>query len=180
MLAHADDDIKIARCAALRPRVAFAADSYALAVTRARFYAHLQRLCALHSAFPVAHRTWRLHFAGAAAARTGNVELHPAAGLRDVAAAMALRTRCGRSHHAATVAVGAGIKASDVQAHYRAANRVPEADIHLVFKIGAVLRLGFNGRAATTAAKDAGKKYRGIRPPPDRPLAPPNRKSQIR
>src|ERR1041385_4903474 len=61
MLAHADDDVQIARLAALSPRIAFAADPYTLAIARARFYAHLQRLCALHRAFAVANRARRLH-----------------------------------------------------------------------------------------------------------------------
>ena len=74
-----------------------------------------------------------------------------------MAAAVALRAGRGRSHHAAAVAVGAGIKPRDVQAHHRAADCVPEADIHLVFKIGAVFRPHFRGSAAAPSAKDAGK-----------------------
>src|SRR6478672_7336213 len=66
--------------------IAFAGDANALAVARARLHAHLQRLCALHCAFAVAYRARRLHLARAAAARAGNVEFHPAAGLRNVAA----------------------------------------------------------------------------------------------
>ena len=93
----------------------------------------------------------------AAAARAGDVEFHSAAGLRNVAAAVALRTGCGRTHHAAAVAIRAGIKTRDVQAHHRAADRVPEADVHLIFKVGAALWPNFRGRAATPTAKDAGE-----------------------
>ena len=59
-----------------------------------------------------------------------------------------------RSHYTATVAVGTGIKARDVQAHYRAADRVPEADIDLVFQIGTAFWPDFRGCAATPTAKD--------------------------
>src|SRR6185437_12730750 len=80
MIAYANDDVKIARRAALRPCIAFAGDANALPVARAGFYADLQRLCALHRAFAMAYRAWRLHLAGAAATRAGNVELHAATG----------------------------------------------------------------------------------------------------
>ena len=63
MIAHANDHVKIARLAALRPCIAFAGDANALAVARARLYADLQWLCALHCAFAVANRARRLHFA---------------------------------------------------------------------------------------------------------------------
>src|SRR6185369_3387707 len=82
---------------------------------------------------------------------------HPAAGLPNLPAAVALRARRGGSHHAAAVAIGTGIKARDVQAHHRAADRFPETDIDLVFQIGAALRFGFYGCAAAPAAKDAGE-----------------------
>src|SRR6478735_2873794 len=137
--------------------IAFAGNANALAIARTRFYAHLQRLCALDCAFAVAYGAWRLHFAGTAAARAGNVKLHAAAGLRDMPAAVALRARRRRSHNAAAVAVGTSIKPRDVQAHHCAADCFPEADVDLVFKIGAMFRPHFRGCAAAPTAKDAGK-----------------------
>src|SRR5579864_4429206 len=74
-----------------------------------------------------------------------------------MSAAVALRARGRCSYHSAAVAVGAGIKSRDVQPHHGAADRVPEADIHLVLKIGAMLRPNFRGRAAAPSAKNAGK-----------------------
>src|ERR1041384_2540773 len=71
---------------------------------------------------------------------------------------MALWTCGWRAHYAAAVAVRAGIQAGDVQPHHRAANRVPEAYVHLVFKIGAALWLSLDCRAAASAtSKDAGE-----------------------
>src|SRR5580765_8257803 len=156
MVAHADDDIKIACRSAVRSGVALAGQANALPVACARFYADFQRFSALHCAFTVAHRAGRLHLTAAAGPGTHDVELHPAAGLRDLAAAVALRACGGSSHHAAAVAVCAGIKARDVQAHDRSADRIPETDVDLVLKVGAAFRSGFRGRAAPSA-KDAGE-----------------------
>src|SRR6185312_7231285 len=158
VLAHANDDVKIARRAALRPCIAFAGDANALAIARAGFYADFQRLCALHCAFAMAHRARRLHLASATATRASNVELHAATGLRNMPASVALRAGRRSTNHSTAVAVGTSIKARDVQAHHRAADRVPEADVHLIFKIGAALRPNFRGRAtASSTPKDAGE-----------------------
>jgi len=75
-----------------------------------------------------------------------------------MATAVALWAGCGRAYHAAAVAVRTGIKAGNVQAHDGAADRVPEPDVDLIFKIGAAFRSDLCGCAAAPAtAKDAGK-----------------------
>ena len=55
------------------------------------------------------------------------------------------------------MAIRAGIQPRDIQAHHSAADGVPEANIDLVFKIGAALRNVFNSGAPAPSAKDAGK-----------------------
>ena len=159
MLAHADNHVQIARCRRLASRHC----PCRRCVCAGRRGCRPLRGPPAALRAPLRPRRGRLGTGGctlprAAAARAGDVELHSAAGLRDVAAAVALRAGCGRAHHAAAVAVGAGIQARDVQAHHRAADRVPEADIDLVFQIRAAFWSGFRGSAAApSAAKDAGK-----------------------
>src|SRR5262249_9352036 len=144
MLADANNNEQVARAARVGACVAFAGNANALAVARARLHPHLQRLGALHQAFPVAYRAGVLRLAGAMATRAGDVELHAAAGLGDMAAAVALRTRRRGAHGTGTVAVRAGVKTRDVEAHDCAPDRVPKAHIDLVFEIGSPLRRGFD------------------------------------
>src|SRR5450755_3402671 len=105
MLPDTDGHIEIAGLAAVNSGIALAANAYALPIARARLYADLQRLRALHHAFTMTDRAWRLHFACAAAARAGDVEFHSAAGLRDVPAAVALRAGGGSPDHTAAMAI---------------------------------------------------------------------------
>ena len=82
------------------------------------------------------------------AARTGNIELHPPAGLRDLAFAAALRAGSSRFDKALAVALQAGITASNIQPHHAAANRRPEGHVDLVFEVGAGLGTFLCGAAA--------------------------------
>src|SRR5438046_8023065 len=85
MGADADDQVKIARRAAVRSRVAFALQTDALAVAGPGLDAELHRFGAFHHTLAVARRAVVGDAAGPVAARAGDVELHPPAHLRHVA-----------------------------------------------------------------------------------------------
>src|ERR1700727_1358485 len=75
-----------------------------------------------------------------------------------MAAAVGLWTHGGSTYHSAAMAIRAGIKMRDAQAHHRAADRVPETDVDLIFKVRPVLRLVRYGCAcAAASAKHAGE-----------------------
>src|SRR5664280_2676980 len=93
--------------------------------------------------------------AAAAAARAHHVELHAAALLRDLSFAVALGTLAWALKEALAVAVGADFAAWNGELHLRALDRLPEADVHLVFQI--VARCGMLRRLLTSAAEDAGE-----------------------
>src|SRR5262249_7301393 len=91
MLTGANHDVQIAGTRAHRAGIASSGEANALAVTRARLDADLQRLAALHASFAVTRRTHATILATSAAARAWHIELHAAALLRDLALAVALR-----------------------------------------------------------------------------------------
>src|SRR5664280_2462907 len=93
--------------------------------------------------------------AAAAAARAHHVELHAAALLRDLSFAVALGTLAWALKEALAVAVGADFAAWNGELHLRALDRLPEANVHLVFQI--VARCGMLHRLLTAAAEDAGE-----------------------
>src|ERR1035438_6003269 len=93
--------------------------------------------------------------AAAAAARAHHVELHAAALLRDLSLAVALGTLAWALKEALAVAAGADFAAWNGELHLRALDRLPEANVHLVFQI--VARCGMLHRLLTSAAKHAGE-----------------------
>ena len=104
----------------------------------------------------MACRTDALSFSRTTAARARHVELHATAGLRDLSAAVAFRTRSRRAHDAFASTVSACGQVRNRQLHYRPANRVPEPDVHLVFKVCPALRLLLY-RSSAASAEHAGK-----------------------
>src|ERR1035441_7157665 len=93
--------------------------------------------------------------AAAAAAWAYDVELHAAALLRDLSLAVALGTLAGALKEALAMAAGADFAAWNGELHLRALDRLPEANVHLVFQI--VARCGMLHRLLTSAAEDAGE-----------------------
>src|SRR6185437_15014761 len=108
VVAHADDQVKVARRCAFGARIAFAGEADALSVASAGLDAKLQRLDARDHAGAVAGRTTVLHLAAAAAARALDVELHTAAGLLHLTCAVALGALHRLADGAGALAGGAG------------------------------------------------------------------------
>ncbi len=71
--------------------------------------------------------------------------------------AATFRTGRCRPHTARAAAIIASRLTGDIQAHDRAANGVPETNVDLIFKIGAMLGLGLSRSSATPATEDAGE-----------------------
>src|SRR5581483_8625158 len=156
MLADTNDHVQIARGAAPSSGVAFSGQANALTIASAGLDAHFQRLGAADSAVAAAGRASRDVLACPIAAWAGHVELHAAAGLRDLAGAVALRTDAWLLKVALAVALRAGVLARDVEAHDAAANGGPERDIDLVLEVRAGFRSLLGGsRAAAVPAKHA-------------------------
>src|SRR5438270_259425 len=101
------------------------------------------------------------------AARTAHVELHASAGLLDCPLALALRADAPSFHVSMAGAVGAGIAASDIQAHDTAADGGPEGNIDLVLEIISELGtfLGCDATAAEHARKDVAEAAGSLLPP---------------
>ena len=95
-------------------------------------------------------------FSRPVAARAGDVELHAPAHLRHLASAVALSAGLGAASVRLAVAGGAHFLAIDLYACLAAANRRPEVDRGLVFKIGARLRTARRVRVLR-ARKNAGE-----------------------
>ena len=105
--------------------------------------------------------------AGAAAARAGEVELHGAGHLGDVAGAFALRAGdFAGAGGAGAVAGVADFVAGDVEARLGAPDGLPEIDIHHVFEVAALFGLGLR-RAAPRPPKNCEKMSR--KPPASAP-----------
>src|SRR5262249_27874575 len=156
MLASANNDIQIARRAAVSSGVSLACKTDALPVTSSGFDPHLQWLSAGNYARSLAYRTAFLYFPCSSALWTGHVEFHPARTLSYLPAAITSRTGLRLADHSRATAVGTGFLTRYVQPHDRTANGVPETNVDLIFKITARLRLHFHG-CATTATKHAGE-----------------------
>src|SRR5690348_7594933 len=135
MLAGADYHVEIAGRPALNARIALARQADALTIAGARLDAHFQWFGAFHYAFAAAGGADGNVLAGAVAAWALGVELHAPAGLRHLAGALAFWADTGRLQEAAPVTVCANIAASDLQAHDRSANRLPEPYVDLVLQV---------------------------------------------
>ena len=159
MLTDADDDKEITSRATMQTGVSFTGKTYALAVTRAGFYPDFQRRCGLDCAIAMADRTGILDLAGTAATRARSIEFHTTARLRNLPAAMALRTGLRSAHRSLSMTLRTGLKMCDIQLQHGAADRVPEADVDLILKVIVWLRLTLHRRttAASATAEDAGK-----------------------
>ena len=100
----------------MRAGVAFAGHAQPRAVARARRDADLHRLGPGHAAIAAAGRAGVAQLARAAAARAGQVELHGAGHLADVAGALALRAGdFAGAGRAGAVAGAADLVAGDVE-----------------------------------------------------------------
>ena len=148
MVSSADNHVEIPGWSSMRSGVAFAGNANALAVARARLYANLERFGLFDGAFAVAGGAGGNVLAGAMAARTGDVELHASAGLRDLAGAAALRASARQFDVSLAVASCADVAPSNVQPHDAAANRRPEGNVDLILEIRPRLRPFTAARAA--------------------------------
>src|ERR1700677_2263596 len=153
----ADDHVEIAGRAAARSGVAFAGQSNALAVARACLDANFQRLGAADCAFTVAGWAGGDVFACAFAVGTLHVELHAAAGLRDLSGAVALGAFSRRFDVPLPVASWADILTGDIEAHHAAANRCPERHVYLIFEIAARFGAGLGCGCSAAATEDSGE-----------------------
>ena len=133
---HLDDQIQIARRAAVRARVALARQPDPLPIARSRLDAELQRLAPRHHALAVARRAAILQLARSAASRTLDVELHPSAHLRHLARAVALRALAASAGGRLALARRARLLPLDLQPRHAAAHRRPEVHAHLVLQVG--------------------------------------------
>src|ERR1700688_1462397 len=157
MLPNADNHIKIADSTAAQPRVPFTRNPNALPIARPRLDANLQRISPLHAALAMAHRTSRYILPRPMASRTSHIKLHPPAGLLYRPLAMALRTLPRSLNIPIAVAIPAHIAPSDIQLHYPAANRRPERNVDLIFKISPRLRTLRHRLASAATSKNAGE-----------------------
>src|SRR6202050_4953222 len=153
MRLHVDAQIQIAWRRAHRSGVAFAGDAAAAAAGYARGNAHVDRFGAAQTAFAAACWADFANFAGAAAARAGDVEFHFACRLLNGARAVAGGAGLRGTDCAGAVACVAGIKARDGQFFDGASNRVPEVDFDLIFEVAAGLVLRLFGCAAAAREK---------------------------
>src|SRR6185437_554847 len=135
-----DDQIQVARRAALRSRVAFARKPDTLPIARAGLNAELQRLALGDGAFAAAHRAGILHLAGPAAARALDVELHPSAHLRHLARAVALGALHAAPGDRPAMTGRARLLPLNLQPRHSATHRCPEVHVHLILEVGSRLR----------------------------------------
>jgi hypothetical protein len=156
MLTRAHHNVQIASRAAKLSGIAFACQSNALSVPRSGFDTNVYWFGTRHDTFAVADWAYILRLAGAAAARTLQVEPHVAAHLCNLSLAVTFGTSAHTLELAASVAIAAGFLPLYVDAHHGAANGVPESDVDLIFQIGAGLDLSLFA-SATRAAEDAGE-----------------------
>src|SRR5580692_7141860 len=133
--------------------VAFARDADAAATGYASGDAHVDRFGAAQTAFAAARWADLANFAGAAAARAGNVEFHFAGSLLDGPRAVAGRAGLRGADGARAVARFAGVEARDGQFFDGAADGIPKVDFDLIFKIAARLVFRFLAAAAPAAEK---------------------------
>src|SRR5271165_2762830 len=152
VIPRTDDHVQVPGHSAVRASIPLAWQANALPVARAGFDANLQRLAVGDGTLAVADRAGGQILPGPVAARTLHIELHPAAGLRDLSTTAALRTFARRFDRSLAVTVGAHVLPRDVQPHHAAADCRPEGNVDLIFKVTARLRafFGLSSAAAST------------------------------
>src|SRR5437016_13634594 len=109
------------------------------------------------SSFATAGPARGAQFARSAAARAWHVEAHLARGLLDGTGAMAGRARLRRAHRPGAVTGFARVHSGDRELLHRAAQRVPEFNLDLVFQLAARLVFRPTDVAAPRAKKLAEK-----------------------
>src|SRR5207247_336960 len=139
------------------------------ALSPARGDAHVKGFRPPHASFATAGPARGAQFARSAAARAWHVEAHLARGLLDGTGAMAGRARLRRAHRPGAVTGFARVHSGDRELLHRAAQRVPEFNLDLVFQVAA--RLVF--RPTDVAAPRAKKLAEKV--PETRPAARPAR-----
>src|SRR5690349_19016996 len=95
MVSRANNHKEIACRAAVGSSIAFPGQTYALAIPRPCFDSDFERFGIGYRPFAMAGGAHGQVLSGAMAAGTLHIELHPPAGLRDLARAVALRTFSG-------------------------------------------------------------------------------------
>src|SRR3954469_3287249 len=152
-----NDDVQVARGAAVGSGITFAREPDTLAVARAGFDSNFERLGFRDCAFTVAGWAHRKILAGTVAARALFGDLHASACLRNLAGAVALRTFSRSFERTLPMAVRANIAALNIQPHHAAPDRRPKGHVDLIFEVrtGRGTLLGCSGTAPT--AEDSGK-----------------------
>src|SRR5437870_5290063 len=156
-LRHHHPQLQLARRSARAPRVSFARHPPAPAISHARGDAHVNGFRPPHASFATAGPARGAQFARSAAARAWHVEAHLARGLLDGTGAMAGRARLRRAHRPGAVTGFARVHSGDRELLHRAAQRVPEFNLDLVFQVAARLVFRPTDVAAPRAKKLAEK-----------------------
>src|SRR5258707_3654494 len=157
MLPGSDDDVKVPGWASVLPGIALAWNPDPLPVTGTRLNAHFEGFGPRHRALTVARWTDRYILARPVAPGTLHIELHAAAGLRDLPGSVALRTLARRFQEALPVTIRTDILARNIEAHDPAPDCRPERDVDLVLQVRARLRPGLRRSATAPATEDPGK-----------------------
>ena|SRR5438067_1368297 len=156
MLFDAHNDVQIARRAPTTPGIALSRNANPLTVARSRFDTDFEGLGDTQQPLTVAIGALILNLSGSMTTRAGHVELHPTAGLSDLSAPFAFRTGLPGANRSRSLANWTHVLAGNTQAQHSAANRLPESNVDLVFKIGSRFwPLGFDPSPA--AGEDAGE-----------------------
>ena len=135
MVRRPDDHVKIASRTAVRAGIAFAGHADTLAIAGPSLDPDFERLGAFNRSFSMTIGAGGDVFPRPVASRTGNIEFHSPAGLRDLAFAAAFRAGAAGLDKALAVAVGTGIPPGNIQAHHAAANGRPEGHVDLILEV---------------------------------------------
>ena len=155
VLAHANDDVKVAGGSTVRAGIAFARQADTLPVASSRLDAHFNRFISGNCAIARARPANSLLLPTATALRAGDVELHVAAHLRDLAFAPAVRASPACGDGAGAVTRLADIATRYIQLDHRAFYRLPKIYADLIFKVAARFRAaGLRAAAAEHAGED--------------------------
>src|ERR1019366_6169358 len=146
------NDVQIAQGRPCGSRISAARDTHARARLHARGNSNFDGVHAAHAAVGTAQLAEISNPPRAAAARTGQIETHPAAGLCHLPASAAGRAGLWLANRSRASAVRAGIQARDGELLCGAVHGFPESDFDLVFEARSRLRARRRlGRRATAA-----------------------------
>ena len=146
--------VQISRRRAHRARISFPRHAHSPAIRHACRDAHINRFCSPHASFAAARPACGAQLARAAAAVARHVEPHLPRRLLDRSCSIARRAGLRSSHRARSVARFTRIHPRDLQFLHRAAHRIPEINLDLVFQVAARFVLRLRCRGAAPPAKE--------------------------